>query len=216
MKKIAFLGSGALAVDLSDTVVNWNLYEVAGFIDGNCRKGTLVNGYPVLGNDDDVVSLYSDGAFDFLFIAIGYLNFSVREKLYNRFKGAVPFANIISPTAYIHPTAKIGEGVMVSDGVYISRHVVLEDNVMITLRSIVNHDGRVKKHSFFSTRVTTAGNVTIGERCFAGVGVIVSDGVKICDDVWLSPGTVVVNNLDTPGHYMSKTLKLYNLGLSQE
>ena len=212
MKKIAFLGSGALAVDLSDTVVNWKLYEVAGFIDGNCVKGTLVNGYPVLGNDDDVVTLYNNGSFDFLFIAIGYLNFSIREKLYNRFKGIVPFANIISPTAYIHPTATIGEGVMVSDGVYISRHVILEDNVMITLRSIVNHDGHVKKHSFFSTLVTTAGNVTIGERCFAGVGVTISDGVTLCDDVWLSPGTVVANDIDTPVHYMSKTIKLYNLG----
>ena len=197
---------------MSDIVNEWKQYEVVGFIDGNCQKGTLVNSYPILGNDDDVLDLYSNGIFDCIFIAIGYLNFKVRENLYNRFKGKVPLANIISPTAYIHPTAKLGEGILLSDGVYINHHAVIEDNVMITLRSIVNHGGAVKKHTFFSTGVTTAGNITIGERCFIGVGVTISDGVKICDDVWLSPGSIVIKNLKKPGRYLSQAAKLYHLG----
>lgn len=212
MKRIAFIGSGDLAQDLSERVVIWNQYEVAGFIDGSQEKGKLICGYPVLGADDDVIDLYKNNVFDCIYIAIGYLKFDVREKLYNRFKGIVPLANIISPSAYIHPTAKLGEGIQLSDGVYIGQHAVVEDNVLITLQSIVNHGNYVKKHTFFSTRVTTAGNVTIGERCFVGVGVTISDGVKINDDIWLSPGSIVVNDLVEPGQYMSKTTKLYNLG----
>ena len=212
MKRIAFLGSGSLAIDLSDIVREWNQYEVAGFIDGNIEQGTIVNGYPILGNDDEVITLYNDGVFDCIFIAIGYLNFNVREELYNRFKGIVPFANIISPTSYVHPTATIGEGVLLSDETYINRHAIIEDNVMITLRSIVNHGGTVKKHTFFSTGVKTAGNIIIGERCFIGLGVTISDGIIICDDVWLSPGAIVIKNIKKPGHYLSQAAKLYNLG----
>lgn len=212
MKKIAFLGTGSLAINLSDTVIEWNLYDVAGFIDGNCQKGAIINGLPVLGNDDEVVDLYTKGSFDCIFIAIGYLNFKTREKLYNSFKGIVPFASIISPTAVVHPTAILGEGVLLSQGTLVHRHAVIEDNVMITLRSIVNHDCHIKKHTFFSTGVTTAGNVTVGEKCFVGVGVTISDGVTICDDVWLSPGSIVVKNLKKPGHYMSQAAKLYNIG----
>lgn len=212
MKKIAFLGSGALAVGLSNSVKEWQQYDVVGFIDGNFEKGTIVNGFPILGTDDDVINLYNEGCFDCIFIAIGYLKFSVREKLYNQFKGLVPLANIISPTCFVHPTTRLGEGILLSDGTFIHKDSILEDNVMITLRSIVNHGCRVKKHTFFSTGVTTAGNVTVGERCFVGVGVTISDGITICDDVWLSPGSIVVKNIKKPGHYISQAAKLYNIG----
>lgn len=211
MKKIAFIGSGDLAKDLCERVILWKQYDVAGFIDGSCDKDTIINGYPVLGDDDDVIQLYKDGIFDYIYIAIGYLKFQIRERLYNRFKGVVPFANIISPTAFIHPTAKLGEGIQLSDGVYVGQHAEIEDNVLITLHSIVNHGGLVKKHTFFSTRVTTAGNVTIGERCFVGVGVVISDSINICDDVWLSPGAVVVSDIKKPGQYLSAAARLVNI-----
>lgn len=211
MKRIAFLGTGDLAIDLYERVQLWKQYEVAGFIDGSRDKGTLISGLPVLGTDDDVIDLYNSGVFDCIYIAIGYLNFQVREKLYNRFKGIVPLANIVSPSAYVHPTAKLGEGVQLSDGVYIGQHAKVEDNVLITLKSIVNHGACVKKHTFFSTRVTTAGNVIIGERCFVGVGVVVSDGVNICDDVWLSPGSIVVSDIKKPGQYLSAAARLINI-----
>ncbi|MBP5505165.1 MAG: hypothetical protein J6X89_03585 [Bacteroidales bacterium] len=211
MRRIAFLGSGDLAVDLCERVRLWNQYEVAGLIDGSIEKGTLVNGISVLGNDDDVISLYNEGAFDCIYIAIGYLNFQVREKLYNRFKGVVPLANIISPTSYVHPTARLGEGIQLSDGVYIAQHAVIEDNVLITLQSVVNHGNHIKKHTFFSTGVIPAGNVTIGERCFVGVGVVISDGVTVCDDVWLSPGAIVVADINKPGQYMSAASRLVNV-----
>ena len=198
MKRIVFLGSDSLAINLCELVQLWNQYEVVGFIDGNREKGTIINNLPILGNDDDVINMYKSGTFDCIYIAIGYLNYHVREKLYNRFKGIVPFANIISPTAYVHPTATLGEGIQLSDGVYIGHHAIVEDNVLITLQSIVNHGCIVKKHTFFSTRVTTAGNVTIGERCFVGVGATISDGITICDDVWLSPGSIVIKNIKKP------------------
>ena len=211
MKRIAFLGSGSLAIDLCERVQLWNQYEVAGFIDGNSEKGSVIAGFPVLGNDDDVIDLYHGGVFDCIYIAIGYLKYEIRGKLYDRFKGIVPFANIISPTAYVHPTATLGEGVQLSDGVYIGQHAIVEDNVLITLRSIVNHGCLVKKHTFFSTRVTTAGNVTIGERCFVGVGTVISDGICICDDVWLSPGSIVVSDIKKSGQYMSAASRLVNI-----
>ena len=79
MKRIAFLGSGSLAIDLCERVQLWNQYEVAGFIDGNCEKGSMINGLPVLGNDDDVIDLYKSGVFDCIYIAIGYLKYEIRE-----------------------------------------------------------------------------------------------------------------------------------------
>lgn len=212
MKKIALIGSGDFAISVVEIINENVLYEIVGYIDGSKSIGTIINGIPVIGSDDDVVDLYHKGTFDCIFISVGYTKFRIREKLYFSFKGRVPFANVISPKAIIHPSAQIGEGVMVSDGSVVHKHAVIEDNVAITLHSIVNHGSIVKKHTFFSTRVTTAGNVVVGERCFVGVGVVISDGVKICDDTWLSPGSVVIKNIKKPGHYISTAAKLVNIG----
>lgn len=212
MKRLALIGSKAMARGICDMVQSHNFYDVVGFFDDYEEKGKLIDGKPIMGTTDDCIDLYHEGLFDFVFIASGYNSFEGREKLYNKVKGNIPLANIISPTAYIHPGATLGEGILISDGSFIHREAVIEDNVCITLRSIVNHGGHVKKHTFFSTGVVTAGNVTVGEKCFVGVGCVISDGVTICDNVWLSPGSVVVKNLKKPGHYLSSSTKLYNIG----
>lgn len=212
MYNLVLIGSRAMAHGIKDMVELYQLYNFIGYFDDFAEKGSIVEGKPVLGNTDNCINMYRQGLFDFIFIASGYNSFEGREKLYSKFKGIVPFANIISPTAFVHPNSRIGEGVLLSDGVYINRDVVIEDNVDITLRSIINHGGHIKKHTFFSTGVVTAGNVTIGERCFVGVGCVISDGVSICDDVWLSPGSIVIKDIKQPGHYLSQSSKLFNIG----
>lgn len=212
MKRIALIGSKAMALGLCDMIELHHLYNIVGYFDDFVEKGMMVEGRPILGGTDDCISLYQQGLFDCIFIASGYNNFDGREQLYKKLNGNIPLANIISPMAYVHPSAKIGEGVLLSDGVYVNRDAILEDNVAITLKSIVNHGVHVKKHTFFSTGVVTAGNVTIGERCFIGVGVTISSSINICDDVWLSPGSIVIKNIKKPGHYLSQAAKLYHLG----
>lgn len=208
MKKLALIGSKDFAQGIIENLKYIGSYEVVGYFDDFEKKGTIINGYSVLGNVNDSIHLFNQGAFDCVFIAIGYSSFTGRETIYNKLKGKIPFANIISKTAFVHPTAKLGEGILLTDGVYIGRGAVIEDNVSITLRSIVNHGCTVKKHSFFSTNVSLAGNVVVGEKCFIGVGCVISDSVEICNDSWLSPGLVVVKSIKKPGHYMSISYKL--------
>lgn len=212
MKRLALIGSKAMALGICELVQSYGLYEIVGFFDDYEEKGRIIGGKTILGNTDDCLLLFKNGLYDYLFIASGYNSFDGRERLYKKFKGVIPMANIISPTAFIHPSAMLGEGILISDDSYIHRDVIIEDNVSITLRSIVNHGGHIKKHTFFSTGVITAGNVTIGEKCFVGVGCVISDGVTICDNVWLSPGSVVVKDLKKEGHYLSQSSKLFHLG----
>ncbi len=212
MKKVAIIGTGDYSKSVVNFIERYKLYSVVGFFDNSLSIGSIINGYPIIGCDNDIISLYQKRLFDAVFIAIGYLNFTAREKLYRKVKDIVPLANLISPLASIDDTAIIGEGVMISDGAVVHANAIVEDNASVTLHSIVNHGCRVSAHSFLSTRVTMAGNVTIGKRCFIGVGVIISDGVSICDDVWLSPGSVVVKSLKKSGQYLSQATKLYHLG----
>lgn len=208
-KKLAIIGSGDFAQQIiniiEDTV---EPFEVVGYFDDFTTKGQLVNGYPILGNIKDLFQLYDKNVYDCIFIAIGYKHFSFKESVFNMVKGKIPLANIISKSAFVHPTAHIGEGVLLKEFAIVNQNAVIEDDVCITLRSIVNHDCYIDKHTFFSTSVTTAGNVRVGKRCFIGVGSVISDGIQITDDVWLSPGSVVGKDLRESGQYIGYALRL--------
>lgn len=210
MKRVALIGSASFAQQIVNTIEydSSESMTIVGYFDDYEKKGTIINGYPILGKINDVFNLYVNNAFDCVFIAIGYKHFSFKEGIYNSIKNRIPLANIICKTAYVHPTAKLGEGILIKDYAIINQNAIIEDNVCITLRSIVNHDSFVDKHTFFSTNVSTAGNVKIGKRCFIGIGSIVSDGIKIDDDVWLSPGSVIIKDIKEPGHYISHALRI--------
>ena len=100
---------------------------------------------------------------------------------------------------------------MITNFAIINKNAKVEDDVCITLRSIVNHDCFVDKHTFFSTNVSTAGNVKIGKRCFIGIGCILSDGISIHDDVWLSPGVGAGKDIIDSGQYISCSMKIVKL-----
>ena len=210
VKRLALIGASSMGSQIMDYAHQTGLYEVVGFIDDNTSIREF-RGLPVLGNCNEITDSYNNNLFDCVFISIGYTWFDVREKIYNEIKGKVPFANIISPLATVREGAVIGEGVLITDGAYISNSAVVEDDVCVTLRSIVNHGCRVKKHTFLSTNVTLAGNITVGEKCFLGVGCVLSDGINICDNTWLTPGVVVLKNIKKPGKYFNLNGKLVSL-----
>lgn len=211
-KKLALIGAGTFAEQVLSYISAQGVYDVVGFFDDNKQEGTTFLKLPILGKLCDIVTKYNEGLYDYVFISIGYLWFDVRERIYNELKNRIPFANIISPLSVIQEGSKLGEGILITDGVYVSSTAVIEDDVCITLRSIVNHGCYIKKHTFFSTNVSLAGNVTIGKKCFIGVGCIISDGISICDNVWLSPGTIVIKNIKKAGKFMSPALKISNIG----
>ena len=210
MRRIALIGSASFAQQIVNTIEHDILepMSIVGYFDDYEEIGKIIKGYPVLGKIDDIFNLYKNNIFDCVFIAIGYKHFKFKEKCYNSIINKIPLANIICKTAYIHPTAKLGKGVLIKDFAIINQNAIIEDNVCVTLRSIVNHDSFIDKHTFFSTNVATAGNVSIGKRCFLGIGTIISDGVRIHDDVWLSPGSVVGKDLNEAGHYMGYALRI--------
>lgn len=195
MKRVAILGTGEFASFIVNECEALDSINIVGFYDGNQEKGIIIDGYPVLGNDDNVVQDYKDGLIDYIFIGIGYEHFDIREKLYNRFNNNVPFATIVHPTAIVNPTAKIGSSVLISEGVIIGKDCVIEDDVTIKPGALISHDGYVGKHCYLAPRVAMAGKVTVGDKCFLGVNCSIRDGIIIGDEVTVGIGCVVNKNI---------------------
>lgn len=211
MKRLALIGSKDFAMQIRRFAETTKEYRVVGYFDDFEIEGKMINGIPILGKISDIENVYEEKAFDCLFFAAGYNNFQFRERAFMQFKGKVPFATIIMPSARISADVKIGEGVFIGDGCVIDPNTIIEDNVFIHGSSSIGHDNRIGSHTYISGRFDTAGFCTIGKRCFMGIRTCIADHVAICDDVWVGLACVVVKDIKEPGKYMTAAARLYQI-----
>jgi sugar O-acyltransferase (sialic acid O-acetyltransferase NeuD family) len=202
MERLAIIGSGDLGQLIAYHAQKDAQKEVVGFFNDFAVQGSKVDDIPVLGGMEDVQDLYKNGIFDALMIGVGYHHFEFRKKAFERFKGIIPFANIIHSSSYIDPSCQLGEGLFILPGCTLDRQVQLADNVLLNTACSIAHDSRVGAHSFLSPRVALAGFVEIGECCNIGINTTVIDNIKITDGVQTGGGTVVTKSLERKGLYV--------------
>lgn len=211
MKRLAIIGTKEFSQQILGQVEIAGEYDVVGYFDDLTPRGTLISGRPVLGMVCDAPALYDKGQFDYIFIAVGYTRFDLREKFYDSVKGRIPLANIIMPGAIVSEKASIGEGVFIGSGSNIGDGCTVDDNVFMWGDCIIAHDNHIGKHTYLSGRIDTAGFCSIGERCFVGVRALFSDHISVCNDAWIGIGCIVIKNIKDPGKYMSPSAKLYKI-----
>lgn len=200
MKKLALFGSGDFAQSIIPLALSTGEYEIFGYFEDYNPKGTVINGYIVYGAADDAVKMYQEGAFDCIFIAMGYNHFDIKEKVYLKFKGTIPLATIITPDVTIDKSAIIGEGTCVCLNSLIGKGCIIGDNVWIC-DSTISHNIIVGNHTYFSGGNRVAGFSNIGKKCFFGICAIVSEHLSITDDVWIGLGMIVYKSIKKSGKY---------------
>ncbi|MDR0895409.1 MAG: hypothetical protein LBN06_08960 [Prevotellaceae bacterium] len=202
MKKLAILGTGTLADRIAIVARQTKQYNVVGLINKEGYKGLFCRDLPVIGTDDDVLSLYNDGYIDCIQIAVGYTLFKVREKLFNRFYGQVPLATIVHPSSFVDENAVIGEGCVIFPSCSVGPYAKLKENVLLNTSVTICHNSIIKRHSYISPGCNIAGTIGVGERCMIGVGTTIIDHVHICNDVITGGGSVIISDITTPGTYV--------------
>lgn len=211
MKRLALIGTKEFSEQIVLFALQTGEFEFFGYFDDLVEKGTVINGKPVWGKVEDAIALYQDGLFDCIFEGIGYTRFDLREYYYNLLKGKVPFANIIMPTAKIESNVELGEGVFIGGSSSIGSGSVIADNVFIHGYSDIGHNNEIGAHTYISGRFNSAGFCKMGNKCFMGICVIISDHIEIVDDVWIGLGCVVAKSIKESGKYMSPAARLYKI-----
>lgn len=209
MKRLAIIASGELGMQIAHWATIEGAYEVAGFFDDVEPAGTEKCGYKILGTSEDIDHIFNQGLFDCLMIGIGYKHLARRKELFERFKGRIPFANIIHSTCYVDATAQLGQGILMYPGCIIDKKVFISDNVLLNIGATVCHDSHIGAHSFLSPGVSIAGFVHIGECANLGIRTTVIDNLNICDNVQTGGSALIVAHIEQPGLYIGSPAKLY-------
>ena len=191
--KLLLIGGGGHCHSVLDSIITLDAYDEIGIID-NIDSSVL--GIPVVGTDDDISRLMSEGWTD-AFITVGSVgNTKLRHKLFEMVKSiGMNIPKIVDPTAIVARGTELSEGVYVGKRAVINTGSRIGTNAIINTGAIVEHDCIIGDFSHISPGTTVCGQVCVGNDSHVGAGSVVRQQINIGNDVLIGAGSVVVNDI---------------------
>jgi len=198
VKKILIVGAGGQGKEVLFYINRINekkqKYEIVGFLDDNKDfHGKTINGVKVLGGIDWLDNVSS---LDYVFnLALGEP--TTRKKVFEKMsKYNVEYESIVDPSAIIDETTiKLGEGIIIAPGVIILPNVELSDHVLINYNAVIGHDCKIGKYCTVGPNAGIAGNVSIKEGAYIGIGANIIQNLTIGEWSIIGAGAAVVKNI---------------------
>lgn len=198
LKDIVILGTGGVAegiiwiIEMINSIEEqWN---ILGYIDNEKECGSIICGYPVIGNDDWLLK------YDRTIYAACAIGFpGVRKKVIGRFltKENIIFPRLISPKALVSDRAEIGEGCVIYPGTVVAPNVKVKDHVLVNYNCTLGHDSQIGPYTCMNPGVNIAGCVSIGEACLFGANSSTKQQLVIGDHCTVGLGAVVLYSVDS-------------------
>lgn len=197
MKKIAILGSGGFAREVLCLIQDINKvsheYVILGFIDNSLEKGTILNGYPVLGSDEEIISLNEN-----LSLALAFGEPHLKKKVANKYSSPLfTFPNLVHPSVLIGSPdyLNMGKGCIICAGCILTSNIELGDFITLNLSCTVGHDTVIGSYSSFMPSCNISGDVIIKECVYGGTGVKIINQTEIGENTILGAGAVVSKSI---------------------
>ena len=194
-KRLLLIGGGGHCRSVLDSVLAANVYDGIGIVDPD---GTPCLGIPVVGRDEDLPRLYSEGWTDAVITVGSVGDTGLRRRLYATVK-AIGF----SLPAVVDPTAAVGKDAALGEGTFVGKQAVINAGARTGVCAIVNtgaileHDCRIGDFSHVSTGAVLCGQVMVGNDAHIGAGSTVRQSIRIGDGALVGIGSTVVK--DVPG-----------------
>ncbi|MGW6663044.1 acetyltransferase [Peribacillus sp. NPDC055009] len=196
MEKVVVFGSGGHSKVVIDIIEKSNEYSILGLIDSHRKKGSIVHGYKVLGDESKLIE-YENQIHGGI-VAIGD-NF-VRSKVVSAIIKKSPEFNFIIA---IHPNSVIGNGVKIGAGTVIMAGTVINSessigkHCIINTKSSMDHDCQIGDFASIAPGVTMGGTVKVGNYSTVSLGANVSHKRIIGDHTVVGAGSTVITDIDS-------------------
>ena len=192
-KKLLLIGGGGHCRSVLDSVLAANAYDGIGIIDPD---GSPCLGIPVIGQDEDLPRLFSEGWTDAV-ITVGSIgDTGTRRRLYETAK-AIGFRlpAVVDPTAVIGKDAVLGEGTFVGKRAVVNAGARTGVCVIVNTGAIVEHDCVIGDFAHISTGAILCGQVTVGNDAHIGAGTTVRQSIRIGDGALVGVGSTAVKDI---------------------
>lgn len=196
-RAIIVVGAGGHAKVLVDCLryTGWN---VIGCTDADPTPRNCA-GAPVLGNDDILQRLRTDGV-EHAFCALGPNG--LRERVGEKLLSLGYFIpSVQGPGAYVSASVRVGFGAAILPGAIVNTDSVVGELAIINTKASVDHDGVIGRAAHIGPGAVLAGSVEIGARTFVATGSSIIPDRRIGPDTVIGAGSVVVRDL--PGRVVA-------------
>ncbi len=197
MNPIAIYGAGGMGREILLLIQQINrvsaAWDIIGFFDDGVPAGTVINGFPVLGN---LVKLNKWPDPLALVVAIGQPG--VKRVIVNQITNPlVWFPTLVHPSVVLSDDnfSTIGEGSILNAGTLLTVNITIGRHVFIHLSGTIGHDTTLGDFCALMPRVSVSGEVVLGEGVYVGTGATVSNRTSVGADTIVGAGAVVINSL---------------------
>lgn len=190
MKKIILVGGFHEMIELCEEAG----FNIIGIID-NELTGEYY-GYPIIGTDNDAVSLYKQHPNCQVVITPDFPR--LRKKLIDLYRSVgFSFATIVHPAATVSRFASIGKGTVIQRGVNVSANSKIGDFCKLNTGCNVMHDNVIGDYATIAPNAVLLGYVSIGELCYIGANSTILPKISIGELSTVGAGAVVTKSVQT-------------------
>lgn len=189
--QLAIIGAGGHGRELASIAraQHGESIEIS-FWDDNLEKGDHPFG-EVRGRIDEL----SDASASHLLIGVG--DPATRASMANRYEvsGLIPLT-AIHPSAQVGERCAIGAGSVLGPGSVVTCDTVIGAHTHIHANVVISHDCELEDFVVVTPGVSIAGDVTIRELSWIGVGSTINRGLEIGRAALVGAGAVVINDVE--------------------
>ena len=191
--KLLIIGAGGHGRVVADTAQVSGQWSEFAFVDSRYPQLTQSGQWPVVGNDEMLLSLQED--YSSVVVAVG--DNKGRLRLHEIAQQAgFQLVVVVHPSAVVGSDVKLGEGTVVFAGAVINYGATLGRSCVINTAATIDHDCSLDDGVHLSPGVHLAGGVTIGECSWVGMGASVIQQITIDKDAVVGAGAAVINNIE--------------------
>lgn len=153
-----------------ETIKSIGYFTIKGIIDDNLSINDKVMGIDVLGGQQELMNLFSEGYRNIVLSFTSLSDLKIREsKYYELKKVGFQFPNIIHRSATVEPSVNLGEGNIILANAMVGSDVSLGDINFINTGAILSHDTIVETNNHFAPNAVLAGRITVGKNNLFGM-----------------------------------------------
>lgn len=188
MKRLLILGAGGHGAVVAEAAAQSGLWEEISFLDDDTSIDSVLD-YPVAGPIDQVFTLADQDSEIVVAIGDNRQRLSLCSEILAK---GLELATVIHPNACISPSATISSGSVVFAGAVVNARAKLGRACILNTSATVDHDCIIEDGAHISPGANLAGNVTIGECTWVGLGSVIKEGVQIGSDAITGAGSAVI------------------------
>jgi sugar O-acyltransferase (sialic acid O-acetyltransferase NeuD family) len=196
MQKLLLVGAGGHCRSVIDSIDRKQYSDIV-IIDMPEVVEDNILSLPIVGTDDDILSLFNKG-YRCAVITVGSIGNPIKRiYLYNKLrKAGYQFPSIIDPTAIISQSeTSVAEGVFIGKGVIINAGVHVGAFSIINTGAIIDHDCDIGQFVHIGPGVRMAGEICIGDNVHIGIGSTLVQSISIGANSVIGAGSVVVSDI---------------------